>query len=204
MHVAILSESSADEAAMRIIVDAILGIKTSSIPFNLQSRGWHAIRTVLPTITKQLHYRTNADGLVVIVDSNHNYVSRDHQKNRLKEFQILAEKCRSELSTIPGRAPLKIAVGVAAPAIEAWWLCKSNAHIHEAAWEKGLDDGRDPYSKLELKKMLYGSEFYSLELSTQKMTEAAQEIASDIALLERAFPHGFGNLATELRSWRNF
>jgi hypothetical protein len=91
---------------------------------------------------------------------------------------------------------------VAAPAIEAWWLCKSNPHISEAAWEKGLADGRDPYSKLELKNKLYGSDFRSLELMTQKMSEAAQIAARDLPLLETAFPAGFGSLAGELRSWR--
>lgn len=101
-----------------------------------------------------------------------------------------------------GRVPLKIAVGVAAPAIEAWWLCKSNLQISEATWEKGLAEKHEPYSKLELKKQLYGSEYRSLQLMTQKMTEAAQEIAKDLSALERAFPNGFGNLAEELRSWR--
>jgi hypothetical protein len=32
MRVAILSESSADEAALRILVDAVLGVKTTSMP----------------------------------------------------------------------------------------------------------------------------------------------------------------------------
>jgi hypothetical protein len=106
------------------------------------------------------------------------------------------------LKPVSGRVPLKIAVGVAAPAIEAWWLCKSNQQISEAAWEKGLAEKREPYSKLELKKQLYGSDYRSLELMTRKMTEAAQVVAGDLPALERAFPNGFGSLAKELRSWR--
>lgn len=204
MRVAILSESSADESALRILVDAVLGIKTT-IPemVPLQTRGWHAVRNTLSAIANNLHYRTDADGLVVVVDSNHTYLSKADPKNRLHEFQGLAQRCRESFRPLPGgRIPLKIAVGVAAPAIEAWWLCQSHPHISELAWEKGLEAKRDPYSKQELKRQLYGSEFYPLEVMTRKMTEAAHAISSDLTSLERAFPHGFGSLAKELRRWR--
>jgi hypothetical protein len=202
MRVAILSESTADESALRIIVDALLGVNTTPVSMNLESRGWPAVRNILPAISKMLQYRTDAEALVVVVDSNHTYLSGNEPKNRLREFQELVQRCRQQLRNVPGRVPLKIAVGVAAPAIEAWWLCKSNPQISEAAWEKGLIEKREPYSKLELKRQLYGSDYRSLELMTRKMTEAAQVIAGDLPALERAFPCGFGSLAHELRSWR--
>jgi hypothetical protein len=203
MRVAILSESSADESALRILVDAILGVATTAPPaLSLQSRGWPAVRNIFPVVARQLHYHTDAEGLIVVVDSNHTYLSGDEPKNRLRDFRELVQRCQQQLKPVSGRVPLKIAVGVAAPAIEAWWLCKSNLQICEAAWEKGLIEKREPYSKLELKKQLYGSDFRSLELMTQKMTEAAHEAAKDLSALERAFPNGFGNLAKELRSWR--
>jgi hypothetical protein len=202
MRVAILSESSADESALRILVDALLGVKTTHVAMNLESRGWPAVRNILPAISKTLQYRTDAEGLVVVVDSNHTYLSGDEPKNRLRDFRELVQRCQQQLKPVSGRVPLKIAVGVAAPAIEAWCLCKSNLQISEATWEKGLAEKREPYSKQELKKQLYGSDFRSLELMTRKMTEAAQEIAKDLSALERAFPNGFGNLANELRSWR--
>jgi len=178
MRVAILSESSADESALRILVDAILGVATTAPPaLSLQSRGWPAVRNIFPVVARQLHYHTDAEGLIVVVDSNHTYLSGDEPKNRLRDFRELVQRCQQQLKPVSGRVPLKIAVGVAAPAIE-------------------------PYSKLELKKQLYGSDFRSLELMTQKMTEAAHEAAKDLSALERAFPNGFGNLAKELRSWR--
>jgi hypothetical protein len=93
-------------------------------------------------------------------------------------------------------------VGVAAPAIEEWWLCRTHPHISEAAWERGLDEKRDPYTKLELKKWLYGAENNSLEHMTTKMVEAARGLGSDFAVFERAFPNGFGTLSQEIRSWR--
>jgi hypothetical protein len=202
MNVAILSESSADESSLRIIVDALLGVKTNPVATMLRSRGWSSVRSTFSAVAKSLHYYSEAEALVVVVDSNHTFLTKDKPKNRLYEFQKLAQQCRDTLNPVPGRVPLKIAVGVAAPAIEAWWLCKSKPHISEAAWEKGLVEQCDPYSKLDLKKWLYGSEFQSLELMTQKMTEAAREIARDLQLLENAFPNGFGSLAQELRNWR--
>jgi hypothetical protein len=202
MRVAILSESSADESALRIIVDSVLGVKTTPITMNLVSRGWGSVRSVLPAISKTLQYRTDAEALIVVVDSNHTYLSRDEPRNRLRDFQELIQRCQRELKTVSGRIPLKMAVGVAAPAIEAWLLCKSHPHISETAWEKGLTDKRDPYSKLELKKLLYGQEYSSLEFMTQKMTEAANLISKDLPLLEKAFPSGFGSLTQELRNWR--
>lgn len=202
MRVAILSESTADEAALRVIVNAVLGINTIPVARNLRSRGWHAVRDVLPAITKELHYKTDTEGLVVVVDSNHTYLSRDEPKNRLREFHELIERCQRELKAMSGRVPLKIAIGVAAPAIEAWWLCKSDPQINEAVWEEGLAIKKDPYSKLELKRRLYGRDYPSLEVMTQKMVEAAQVVAGDLPALERNFPSGFGSLANELRKWR--
>ena len=202
MRVAILSESSADAALLRVIVDALLGVKTIPVQTQLRSRGWTSVRSNLPKISQILHYRTDTEALVVVVDSNHTYLSRDKQKNRLRDFQALVERCRSQLSPVPGRVPLKIALGVAAPAIEAWWLCKSHLQVSEAAWEKGLDEKRDPYSKLDLKKWLYGAENNSLEHMTLKMVEAARILEKDLTVLEQAFPQGFGSLAGEIRRWR--
>lgn len=203
MRVAILSESQADETALRILVDAILGIATTAPPaLSLVSRGWSAVQANFPAVAKFLHYRTDAEGLVVVVDSNHTYLSTNEPKNRLRELQKLAQQCQGQFGAVADRIPLKIAVGVAAPAIEAWWLCKDHPHISEAAWEKGLNEKHDPYSKLELKRMLYGREYSSLEFLTQKMSEAARIVANDLPTLERNFPNGFSTLANMLRSWR--
>ncbi len=71
MKVAILSESSADEAAVRVLVDALIGGATE-VPARprLQSRGWPGLMNVLPTIIGHLHYRTDCEALVVVCDSD--------------------------------------------------------------------------------------------------------------------------------------
>src|SRR4051812_24290344 len=71
MKVAVLSESSADEAAIRILVNGILGGQTQEVPpLSYRSRGWPSVIRVLPAVLKYLHYRTDADAVVVIADSD--------------------------------------------------------------------------------------------------------------------------------------
>jgi hypothetical protein len=71
MKVVVLSESSADEAAIRVLVNGILGRETEDVPsLPLRSRGWPSVIKVLPTVIKFLYYRTDAEALVVIADSD--------------------------------------------------------------------------------------------------------------------------------------
>src|ERR1700753_2129463 len=71
MKVVVLSESSSDEAAIRIFVNGILGKETQDVPgLPLRSRGWPYVLRVLPTVIKFLYYRTDAEALVVIADSD--------------------------------------------------------------------------------------------------------------------------------------
>lgn len=67
-----LSESAADDAAVRVLAEAILGQSLQAVlPAGLRTRGgWPAVLQILPTILKHLHYRTDAEGLVVVVDSD--------------------------------------------------------------------------------------------------------------------------------------
>ena len=70
MKVAILSESSADEAAVRILVEAILNQQTEPIDLYLRGHGWSSVRNVLPAVLKHLHYCTQAEALILVVDSD--------------------------------------------------------------------------------------------------------------------------------------
>jgi len=99
--------------------------------------------------------------------------------------------------------PLKIALGLAVPAIEAWLLCGVEPHVSEAAWINGLKErpGRMPYSKGDLKRQLYGASYPSLQIMTAAMKAAAERLSQDLAILERLFPDGFGALSNALRNW---
>lgn len=76
MKVAILSESDADEAGIRVLVDAALGIAPHPLELRPRSRGWPAVKEVLPAVMRQLHYRTDALRLVVVADGNHSPPAR--------------------------------------------------------------------------------------------------------------------------------
>jgi hypothetical protein len=203
MRVAILTESPADDAALRVLVDAVLGCQTEAVVPTLRSReGWPSVYRLLSGSIFSLHHYSDAYGLVVAADGNRTSLQESSPKNRLRALQAMVDKTVASLGRVPGRPRLRVAIGVASPALEAWLLCHRVQEISEAAWEKGLRDQTEPYSKLELKKHLYGSDRPTLPLETEKMVEAARELCGRISLLEQRFPIGFGTLARQLREWR--
>jgi hypothetical protein len=166
MKVAYLAESPADAAALAILTEAMLGRKTEPVSHaGLRHRGWPAVRTVLPAVLKELHYHTDAEGFVLIVDSNgspphskeHEQPSASERLCRLCQLRRIADEVRQSVHARPALPPLKIALGLAAPAIEAWLLCGVDPHVTEAAWINGLKQGPMPYTKDELKQRLYGT-----------------------------------------------
>ena len=212
MKVAILSESAADEAALRILTDAILGLRTepvSLIRFELR-RGWSNVVSSLPIVLKHVYYQTDGDGLVIVGDSNssrlhvveHNGAAGGGERCRLSQLRRVVRDTRRGLREVPGRQPFRVAVGLAYPAIEAWYLCGRDPHATEVAWARDLDGGaRAPQRIRELKQAVYGTDRPSLALETRIATECAQRLAGDLALLETHFPAGFGALSRDLRSW---
>ena len=74
MKLAILSESPADEAALQVLVGYVLGEPFATLKTALRARGWPSVEQVLPPIIRHLHFNTDADGLVVVVDSDDSIV----------------------------------------------------------------------------------------------------------------------------------
>ena len=210
MNVAILSESPADEEALRILVDRVMGRPTEPVATPpLRSRGWPSVKDVLPTVIRHLHYRTEAYGLVCVADANHS----DPHSSGHEEPGSEAKDCRlctlrevvwatfGDVGAVAGRAPLKVAVGVACPAIEAWYLCGSPQQVTERDWEEGMGAKQWADNRRELKRHVYGAERFALAHEIACATSKARDVARDIAALESIFPIGFGSLAMELRTW---
>jgi len=212
MRVAYFAESPADQVALTILTEAILGKQTASVSYSgLRYRsGWPTVRTALRPVLKELHYRTDAEGFVLVVDSNgtpphgpsHEPPNTNEPKCRLCQLREIVKEVRQQIRPMPNRPELKIALGLAVPAIEAWLLCGVYPHVAEAAWINGLNRGQPPYSKASLKKELYGTERPSLAVETEKMKAAASRLVLDLGNLEKLFPHGFGALCADLRGWR--
>ena len=210
MKVAVLSESLADEAAIRILIDGIIGRPTQPADTSQFRRGGVTRAFgILPTVLKHLHYRMDADALVVVVDSDRTPVHKpEHEDSggadercRLCKIRQTVDSALDQLRPVQGRSQIKIAVGIAVPAVEAWYRCGLDPHVTEAAWVERLSSGHSPYTTRSLKEDVYGTSRPSLELETQRATEEAQRLTQDLQLLEQCFPTGFGALARDVRSW---
>jgi hypothetical protein len=120
---------------------------------------------------------------------------------RLCQLRRIADEVLKQVRPRQHQPPLKIALGLAVPAIEAWLLCGVNAHVTEAAWINGMDQGQMPYTRPNLKNELYGTARPSLAVETEAMTSAASRLAANLNNLEILFPQGFGALRGDLKRW---
>lgn len=210
MRLAVFSESSADEAAIRILTEGLLGRKTETADLpRLRTRGWPSVCRVLPTVFMDLHYGCYADALVVIVDSDHSPIhleehekpGRASEKCRLCQLRKVVTETAAKLRPVKNRAPFRVALGLAVPSLEAWFRCGYDAHVTEAAWIVALQAQRFPYDVRRLKEAVYGTHRPDLILETERMTQEATRLAQDLTGLEKWFPNGFGHLARTVRSW---
>ena len=207
MKLVVLSESPEDEAAIRILVDAILGIQTDHVapPF-LRTRGWSPLLNVLPGILKQLHYHSDAEALVVIVDSDDSaphqqtHSSPDAANCRLCRLRSLADQVQSRLTEVPDRAPLKTGFGLAVPSLEAWLRCGVDPHAIEATLMQKQDAGSRAFRR-QLKRDVYGTDRPSQQIRMARAVEEAQRLVQMLDEFERCFPDGFGSFARDVRSW---
>lgn len=176
-----------------------------------RSRGWPSVRTVLPAVLKELHYHTDAEGFVLVVDSNgspphvagHETQNAAVLKCRLCQLRRIADEVQRQVRPRTNQRPLRIALGLAVPTIEAWLLCGVDPHVTEAAWANGLRDerGRMPYTKNDLKRQLYQTTHPSLAIETEAMKDAATRLSKELGTIEQLFPDGFGALFRSLRAW---
>ena len=210
MKVAYFAESPADQTALTILTEAILGQQTESvIHAGLRQRGWPAVRNVLRSVLMELHYHTDAEGFVLIVDANgstahsalHEKPNGLEPKCRLCQLRRIVSEMQHQVRPRVNQAPLKIALGLAVPAIEAWLLCGVDPHVTEVAWVNGLKEGILPYSKEQLKVQAYGTSHPSLVIETEAMKAAAVRLTQNLTSVESLFPNGFGNLVKDLKGW---
>lgn len=207
MKLALLSESPADEAGIRLLAEAVLGERVLRVQPNLRARGWPNVAQVLPPIIRHLHFRTDADGLIVVVDSDDSVVHTvEHEADgyfhphcRLCQLRAVFRRTVRNLPPARGRPRVLRCVGLAVPAIEAWYLCGRDASVTEEAWLAGQASGRPPYSRPELKLRVYGTSRPSLPLAIECAQRETSRHRHDTRRIEADFPGGFGALARDLR-----
>lgn len=209
MKLAILSESPADEAALGVLVGFVLG-PFARVETRLRARGWPSVEQVLPPIIRHLHFQTDADGLVIVVDSDdspvhtagHEAPNFHHPLCRICRLRAAFRRTVRNLPPARGRERVLRAVGLAVPAIEAWLLCGRDTSVTEAAWMEGQGSGRPPYTRAQLKWKVYGTERPSLPHQIKRAVQEVSRHRGDVRRLENDFPNGFGALTRDLRAWQ--
>ncbi len=210
MKVALLSESPADEAALRVLVSAVLSQRPEFVGPGYRARGWPNVGQVLPSVIRHLHFNTDTDLLVVVVDSDdsvvhtveHDAPGYFHPHCRMCQLRAVYRQTTRRLPPVKGRDRVIRAVGVAVPAMEAWYLCGRDETVSEAAWVAGQKSGQMPYSRLQLKRRVYGTDRPTLVQQTVCAVREAERHRRDTRRLENDFP-GFAALAADLRRHRD-
>jgi hypothetical protein len=207
MKVAFLSESPADEAVLRVLVDAILGESTQITPAGFRARGWPNVLQVLPAVIRHLHFNTDVETLVVTCDSDDSPVHTEaheapqyyHPHCRMCQLRAVFRQTSKRFPIAHGRLKVRRVVGVAVPALEAWLLCGRDSDVSEGAWINGQLVGRPPYTRAELKFRIYQTERPSLPHEIECALRETERHRRDLRRLEYDFP-GFAALMKDLKS----
>jgi hypothetical protein len=210
MKIGFYCESPADQAAMAVFTEGILGQPSESISMDLEAHSVPGFFSALGGVFRGVHFNSDAEGLVVVVDCDdeelhepaHDAPGNASEECRLCQVRkIIAQARKHMLKPRQGRPELKVAIGLPVPAIEAWYLVGRNHQVGEAAWKVGLAAGRPPFTRPQLKQLVYGTDRPSLEHETECAVREARRIIGNIKVIETAFPAGFGLMAQEIRSW---
>lgn len=211
MRVALFSESPSDEAALKVLVEGILGRVVEPVGLNLRSRGWPAVRYELRAVVRELWLNQKADGLVVSVDTDHSpvhehgHVASAQAGCRQCVLQRQADETVAELRAKHPRPALVHAVASASPAVEAWLLHGTAGATDEGSWKVFLLTNPDRFKvKLrvnDLKRSVYGTPKPGQAAAIHKATEEARRIVADLTGLSAAFPGGFGLMAEQVACW---
>jgi hypothetical protein len=209
MKMGFYCESPADQAAMAVFTEGILGEPPEPINMDLEAHGVPGFFAALDGVFRGVHYNSDAEGLVVVIDSDnseihdsaHEAPEGSRERCRLCQARKIIVRVRKQLKPRQGRPELRVAIGLAVPAIEAWYLVGKDHQVGEAAWIVGLEAGRTPFTRPQLKKLVYGTDRPSLEIETECAVKEARRIINNLNAIESAFPAGFGLMAREIRSW---
>jgi hypothetical protein len=212
MKVAIVSESSADEAAVAKLARAVLGEVIEISPLKVRHRGWPNVCQVLPNILREINYATEAAGAIIVIDADmsplhddsHNATDPANAKCRICQLTRVVAGVVPYLSQSRGRPALNVALGLAIPAIEAWLRCGVDSAVSEASWINARRQASFPYTTAELKRAMYGTDRPSIDQETAAMTREVDRLiaAKQIDLLMQLFPLGFGMLVQQLQTWK--
>ena len=208
MKAAILGESDIDNQLVWRIVQGIRGTDISRVEHPSSVRSWPRLLYALPSVVKYLYYRTDADALIVIADSDKTEVhERGHdgrnQNCRHCSLQLESDLVRAQLAPVEYRGDLRVIVVVPPPSIEAWFSLGDANCGTEGAWRQALRNGAIASLEIDrLKRLLYDEA--ALRSSQRRLEHALQHadrLLARIDHVEAAFPDSFGRFVDTVRSW---
>lgn len=209
MKIGFFSESPADQAALAIFAEGILGEPPEPIGMDLEAHGVNGVLSALDGVVRGVHYNSDAEGLVIAVDCDDSELhqpshdgSGGHDRCRYCEIRKKVDYARNQLKPRRAGGLLKVAIGLTVPAIEAWYLVGKNHEVGEAPWIVGCAAKKRPFTRQQLKQQVYGTGRPSIELETECAVKEAKRIITNLVVIESAFPIGFGLMAQEIRSWK--
>jgi len=210
MKAAIISESPADEAAVKILASAVLRLRIEAVPAEtVRAGGWSAALRAVSSELYRLHYKTDAQALIVVIDSDDTSVHDASHATafapdcRVCQVQSTVRRVQASLTSRADRTEVKIAIGLPVPAIEAWYQCGKDPHAAEARFIRDIESReRLAAARAQLKRDVYGTDRPSLELETRVAVREATRIATDLERLRTQFPRGFGSFYETLATWR--
>ena len=132
---------------------------------------------------------------------SHDGAEDERSPCRLCQLRAIYHRVARTLPRLPHRPGLMRAVGVAVPAVEAWYLCGRDESVSEARWCEGQERRRAPYTRAELKQRVYGTPRPTLALEIACALREVQRHRRDLRRLENDFP-SFAALADDLRASR--
>jgi|GEM_PF-4293239 len=209
MKVALVTESEADDELLRIILQACLGTETQLHDSRLRVRGWPGIRNLIPTFLKHLHYLTDVNACAILADADLSPLyppphDQSHPNCRMCDIDVQICETQRHLRPRNFSSPLRIAVCLAIPAIEAWLLNIEMPEINEAWWQQSCQSKPDSamhQRKLHLKRQLYGTDQPSNRAQITFIREHERAIIRELPRLTAAFSWGLKPFVDTVVQW---
>jgi hypothetical protein len=212
MKIGFYCESPADQAAMAVFAEGILGEPPEPISTPLEGQSMPRFLHALDGVFRGIYFNSDAEGLIIVCDADNTGLHDPDreapagcgQHCRYCRCHKIIAAVRQQLKPRPRGQELKVAIGLAVPTIEAWYLVGKNHQVGEAQWAVGLQQGGQiPFTSPQLKTMVYKTARPPIELETERAVAEARRIIQDVSAIETAFPKGFGLMAQEIRRWIN-
>jgi len=127
MRLAVLSESEADEAFLRIVTEAIAGEPADWQGYRRRAYGVESVFEILPPLLKTLHRNPDVDGLVVVVDSDDSPLHKPEHEPAYTD-----ERCRfCQLKALASRS-------LATARLPTEWKVVKNSNRTRSAGNRGV------------------------------------------------------------------